>query len=96
MSTNDGRAMLAESERVWRARTVPSLQQQIDCVAQEIRKRRRFYPGLVDRRAMKPEEAGYQVVTLEAVLATLQEQQRALQRITGQQLQLPNTDTEAA
>ena len=91
MSTNDGRVGLAESERVWRSRSTPTLQQQIECVAQEIRKRRRYYPGLVDRGVMKQEEAGYQVVTLEAVLETLQVQQRTLQRITGRQLQFPNT-----
>lgn len=48
-----------------------TLQQQIDCVAREIKMREIVYPGRVVAKKMKQEKADYEVGCMNAVLATV-------------------------
>lgn len=48
-----------------------SLQQQIDCVAREIKMREIVYPGRIAAKKMKEEKADYELAAMKAVLATL-------------------------
>lgn len=49
----------------------PTIGNQIDCIAREIKMRRQVYPGLVTRGKMRKPEADAQIAMMEAVLNTL-------------------------
>ena len=61
----------AATQQLRTAMTAINLDQQITCVARELKKREQVYPRWVSLGKMKPELAEYELEAIKAVLATL-------------------------
>jgi hypothetical protein len=48
-----------------------NLDSKIECVKRELRRRKKFYPGAIERGILKQKECDYEIAAMEEVLKTL-------------------------